>query len=81
MINDDRKNLNDRFCKAFSLLEDKGIIVKNDRGGKGIGDFADKVLGNRAYGHIVRAFLNTESERVINYSQARTFCREYGINE
>ncbi|MCB0661185.1 MAG: S24 family peptidase [Saprospiraceae bacterium] len=81
MISEDRIHLNDRFCKAFSLLEDKGIIIKNDRGGKGIGDFAEKVLGNRAYGHIVRAFLNEESERVISYSQARTFCREYGINE
>lgn len=81
MISEDRKDLNERFCKAFSLLEDKGIIIKNDRGGKGIGDFAEKVLGNRAYGHIVRAYLNEDSERVISYSQARTFCREYGIND
>lgn len=81
MIKEDRKQLNERFCVVFSQLEDRGLIIKNDRSGKGIGDFAERVLGNKGYGHIVRAFLNPESDRVISYSQARTFCREYGINE
>jgi len=39
------------------------------------------VLGNRSYGHIVRAFLNPDNERVISYTQARDFCREYSVNE
>ena len=81
MIGEDRLQLNDRFIRAFKMLEARGTIVKNDRNGKGMGDFAEKILGNRAYGHIIRAFLNQTDKRVINYSQARRFCREYGVNE
>ena len=81
MITDDRIELNDRFRVVFSLLEERGVIVKNDRGGKGMGDFAQTILGNRAYGHIIRAYLNEDDKRVISYSQARTLCREYGISE
>ncbi len=81
MIGEDRLELNDRFMKVFQLLEDRGAIVKNDRNGRGIGDVAEKILGNKGYGHIIRAFLNKEDKRVVSYSQARKFCREYGINE
>lgn len=81
MIKNDRVELNERFCSAFQMLEQRGVIVKNDRGGKGIGDVAERILGNRGYGHIVRKFLNGAGERVISYSQARTFCREYNVNE
>jgi Peptidase S24-like len=81
MIKDDRKELNDRFRDAFSQLEEKGTIVKNDRSGKGVGDVAEKVLGNKAYGHIIRAYLNPKSKRVIDYSQAKSFCTIFGINE
>ncbi len=81
MIKEDRIDLNKRFIQAFKLLEDRGAIVKNDRSGKGVGDVADKVLGNKAYGHIIRAFLNEDSKRVIDYGQAQSFCRAYDINE
>lgn len=81
MIREDRIELNNRFIKVFQLLEERGDIILNDRGGKGMGDFADRILGNRAYGHIVRAFLNPEDKRVIDYRHARTLCREYGVNE
>jgi hypothetical protein len=81
MIRKDRRELNERFRKVFELLEERGEIVKNDRNGKGIGDFAEKILGNRAYGHIIRAFLNADDNRCINYSQARTLCQEYNVNE
>lgn len=81
MIKDDRIKLNDRFVHAFKLLETRGLIVKNDRNGKGVGDVADKILGNKAYGHIVRAFLNNDSKRVIDYNQAQSFCRVFNINE
>lgn len=81
MIKDDRIKLNDRFIQAFKLLEDRGAIVKNDRGGKGVGDVAERVLGNKAYGHIIRAFLNSDSKRVIDYGQAQSFCRAFSINE
>lgn len=81
MIGEDRLELNDRFIKVFQLLEDRGAIVKNDRNGRGIGDVAEKILGNKGYGHIIRAFLNPDDKRVVSYSQARIFCREFGINE
>ena len=81
MIKEDRIDLNNRFVEAFKMLEDRGAIVKNDRSGKGVGDVADKVLGNKAYGHIIRAFLNPSSKRVIDYGQAQSFCRTYEINE
>ncbi|MFN0015703.1 MAG: helix-turn-helix transcriptional regulator [Saprospiraceae bacterium] len=81
MIKEDRIQLNERFVQAFKLLEDRGAIVKNDRGGKGVGDVAGRVLGNKAYGHIIRAFLNQGSKRVIDYGQAQSFCRAFDINE
>ena len=81
MITQDRIEINDRFRVVFAMLEERGVIVKNDRSGKGMGDLAQRVLGNRAYGHIIRAFLNPKDKRVISFSQARTFCREYGISE
>ena len=81
MIRDDRRELNERFIKVFKLLEERGEIIKNDRNGKGMGDFADKILGNRAYGHIIRAFLNPDDNRCIDYRHARTLCQEYGVNE
>lgn len=81
MIGEDRIELNTRFVKVFQLLEERGAIIKNDRNGRGIGDVAEKILGNKGYGHIIRAFLNEGDKRVISYSQARTFCREFGINE
>lgn len=81
MIGEDRLELNDRFIRVFQMLEDKGVIIKNDRNGKGIGDVAEKILGNKGYGHIIRAFLTNDDKRVVSYSQARKFCREYGVNE
>ena len=81
MIREDRVMLNDRFVKIFKQLEDKGTIVKNDRNGRGVGDVAGKVLGNKSYGHIIRAYLDPNSKRVIDYGQARQFCRAYNISE
>ena len=81
MIGEDRIELNNRFIKVFQMLEDRCIIIKNDRSGKGIGDVAEKILGNKGYGHIVRAFMNEGDKRVVSYSQARIFCREFGVNE
>jgi len=81
MIREDRIQLNKRFVNVFTLLEERGDVVLNDRNGRGMGDFAEKVLGNRAYGHIVRAFLNTDDKRVIDYGHAKTICQVYGVNE
>jgi len=81
MIKQDRIDLNNRFRKAFNELVERGDVVLNDRSGRGMGDFADVVLGNRAYGHIIRAFLNEDNKRVIDYNAARNVCRHYGVNE
>ncbi|MBL7816654.1 MAG: LexA family transcriptional regulator [Saprospiraceae bacterium] len=81
MIREDRVMLNERFVKIFKQLEDRGTIVKNDRNGRGVGDVAEKVLGNKSYGHIIRAYLDPTSKRVIDYGQARQFCRAYNISE
>ena len=81
MIKQDRIDLNNRFRKVFELLEERGDVVLNDRSGRGMGDFADVVLGNRAYGHIIRAFLNPTDKRVIDYAAARNVCRHFGVNE
>jgi len=63
------------------LLENRGEIIKNDRNGKGVGDLAERILGNRAYGHIIRAFLKGDNKRVIDYGQAKKLCDLYNINE
>ena len=81
MIREDRIQLNQRFIKVFKLLEERGDIVLNDRNGRGIGDFAERILGNRSYGHIIRAFLNPNDKRVLDYRHARSLCHEYGVNE
>jgi hypothetical protein len=81
MIPDDRKILNERFRIVFHQLEERGIIKANDRIGKGIGDFAEKILGKRSYGHIIRAFLNPQDKRCIDYHHVKTLCKEFGINE
>ena len=81
MIKDDRIELNERFVEVFKLLESQGTIVKNDRSGKGVGDVAERVLGNKSYGHIIRAYLNNNNKRVIDYGQAKLFARAYDINE
>jgi hypothetical protein len=81
MIKEDRIQLNSRFIQAFKMLEEQGTIVKNDRNGKGVGDVAEKVLGNKSYGHIIRAYLNNDNKRVIDYGQAKQFARSYSINE
>lgn len=81
MITQDRLDLNNRFIRVYSLLEERGAIIKNDRDGKGVKDFSERILGNKSYGHIVSAFLNPDDKRVIDYHHARLICKEYGVNE
>lgn len=81
MIREDRIALNERFIHVFELLENRGEIIKNDRNGRGVGDLAAKILGNRGYGHIIRAFLKGDNKRVIDYGQAKKLCELYNINE
>ena len=81
MIGKDRTDLNKRFVEVFKLLEARGDVVMNDRAGKGMGDFAEQILGNKSYGHIVRAFLNPDDKRVIDYHHITPLCKQYGVNE
>ncbi len=81
MIGNDRIELNKRFVHVFNLLEQRNLIVKNDRNGKGMGDFAEKILGNRGYGHIIRAFLNPNDKRCFDYKHIEKMSRIYGVNE
>lgn len=80
MIGVDRLILNERFIQVFKELEKKGEIVKNDRNGKGMGDFAEKILGKRGYGHIVRAFLNEGDKRVIDYKHIEPLSKHFDVN-
>ncbi len=80
MIGPDRIALNKRFIQAFDALEDRGLVVKNDRNGKGISDMAENILGNAAYGHVIRAWLNPNSKRVIDYKHIDRLLEHYGIS-
>ncbi len=77
----DRVELNDRFIKVFNILEERGEVIKNDRNGKGISDFAKRITGAKANGHIIRCYLDEANPRMITYSHARNLCREYGVNQ
>ncbi|MGH1335625.1 MAG: S24 family peptidase [Aureispira sp.] len=73
----ERKLLNERFKIVFEALEEKGEVVKSSRK-KGISNFAEKITGKKAYGHIIRACLN--DERYITYQQAHLLVKYYQVN-
>lgn len=73
----ERKLLNERFKMVFGALEEKGEVVKSSRK-KGISNFAEKITGKKAYGHIIRACLN--DERYITYQQAHLLVKHYQVN-
>lgn len=73
----ERKLLNERFKVIFEALEEKGEVVKSSRK-KGISNFAEKITGKKAYGHIIRACLN--DERYITYQQAHLLVKHYQVN-
>jgi hypothetical protein len=55
MISSNRIALNGRFLTVYDMLVERGEIIKSDRSGKGIGDFAKIIMGKRSYGHIIKA--------------------------
>lgn len=73
----ERKLLNERFKVVFEALEEKGEVVKSSRK-KGISNFAEKITGKKAYGHIIRACLN--DERYLTYQQAHLLVKHYQVN-
>lgn len=81
MIGKERIELNNRFKQVFKLLEERGQIELNCRKGKGMGDFAFNVTGNRSYGHLIRAFLDDNDKRCILHKYAKRICQVYGIDE
>lgn len=80
MVPEVRFGMNKRFIEVFNLLVEKKIIVMNDRGGKGIGDFANDILG-KPYSHIIRAFLSDTDKRCIDYHHVDKLCAKYGVNK
>lgn len=68
----DRNAINERFKKVFEALKAEGQIVKGNREGKSLENFAEK-LGTK--GHIIRRCLR--SERKITPEQAELLCQHY----
>lgn len=75
----ERKLLNDRFKVVFQALVERGEIVKNSRQ-KGMSNFAEKIMGNKSYGHIIRAYLKENPTRVITYQQAQLLVKHYDVS-
>jgi phage repressor protein C with HTH and peptisase S24 domain len=76
----EKQLLNDRFKIIFRILEENGDFVKNSRD-KGMASFAEKILGNRSYGHVIRACLKKDNLRTITYAQAKNLVKHFGVSE
>lgn len=77
MVEQDRKDLNDRFIKVYRLLEQRKEIV-NHHPTRSKSVLAERLLGSKQYGHIVSQFLS--GKRHIAYKHARKMCQLYGVN-
>ncbi|WP_264790009.1 S24 family peptidase [Aureispira anguillae] len=75
----EKELLNERFKIIFQHLVDKGEIVKSSRN-KGMSSFAEKIMGNKSYGHIIRAYLKEGDSRTITYTQAKRLVKYYHVN-
>lgn len=75
----EKELLNERFKIVFQRLVEKGEIVKSSRE-KGMSCFAEKIMGNKSYGHIVRACLKDNNTRTITYAQAKRLVQYYQVN-
>lgn len=73
-----RLEVNKRFIEVFHLLEQKGLIVRNDRA-KGLSMLAQKIYGNKQYGHNIGNVL--KKERNITFEAVVKFCDLFSINE
>lgn len=75
----EKELLNQRFKIVFQHLVEKGEVVKSSRE-KGMSSFAEKIMGNKSYGHIIRAYLKDSDSRTITYPQAKRLVKHYGVN-
>jgi transcriptional regulator with XRE-family HTH domain len=75
MVKVNRQELNRRFKKVYHQLEERQVIVKNDRS-KSQSAFAEK-LGTK--GHIINAYLN--DKRKITYEQVKYLCTHFSVSE
>ncbi len=75
MQKSDRRELNERFTKVYTLLEAKALVVKNDRV-KSKAAFAEKI-GTK--GHIIDQYI--KGTRQITYEQVKKLCLHYSISE
>lgn len=71
----EQEKLNERFRLAYNALEERGHVVKNARGNKGVKAFAKRIGTD---GHIVAKILD-KGDRNITYEQAHSLKREYGV--
>lgn len=76
----ERKLLNERFKNVFYQLEEKGDFVKHCRK-KGMTSFAEKILNNKANGHLIREYLNDNKNRTITYAQAKRLIEHFNVRE
>lgn len=79
-MNAERTALNDRFRQVFELLVERGEIVRNSQGDKGMSmkALASELLG-KPTGHIINDYL--KSKRLIKYEEAKRFCALFHLNE
>ena len=75
----EKELLNQRFKIVFQHLVEKGEVVKSSRE-KGMSSFAEKIMGNKSYGHIIRAYLKDSDARTITYPQAKRLVNHYSVN-
>lgn len=75
----EKELLNQRFKIVFQHLVEKGEVVKSSRE-KGMSSFAEKIMGNKSYGHIIRAYLKDSDARTITYPQAKRLVKHYSVN-
>lgn len=73
-----REALNNRFVKAFKLLEEKGEIIRNGHA-KGLSAVSEQILGKKSHGHLINKYLT--GERFIPYEAAERFCEIYAISK
>lgn len=77
----EKELLNERFKIIFNLLVENGAIIPSSRE-KGMSIFSEKIMGNKSYGHIIRAYLksNSQDSRTITYNQAKRLVLHYNVS-
>lgn len=70
-------SMQERFKWLISQLVERGELTPNSRE-KGYSHFAERVFGNKQYGHLLDKFM--KDERSFPLKHATRFCEVYGIS-